>query len=218
MARVRVKVCCISSAEEARLAINAGADAIGLVGEMPSGPGVIDDALIAEITRQIPPPVTPVLLTSRTDGAGIAHHAAVCGVSTVQIVDHIGRDEHQRARRALPGLRLLQVIHVTGAETLDLVRAYGEVADALLLDSGSLAGEVKELGGTGRVHDWSVSRHIVEVSPVPVFLAGGLHADNVAEAIRHVRPFGVDLCSGVRRQDALDPGRLAAFFDAVATA
>lgn len=218
MARVRVKICCISSPDEARLAITAGADAIGLVGEMPSGPGVIDDRLIAEIAERIPPPVTPILLTSRTDGAGIAEHAARCGVSTVQIVDHIDRDEHQRARRALPGLRLLQVIHVTGPEALDLVQAYGEVADALLLDSGSLAGDVKQLGGTGRVHDWSVSQHIVETSPVPVFLAGGLNAANVADAVRHVRPFAVDLCSGVRHQDILDPDRLAAFFDAVATA
>ena len=168
MVRVRVKVCCISSPDEARLAITAGADAIGLVGEMPSGPGVIDDRLIAEIAERIPPPVTPILLTSRTDGAGIAEHAARCGVSTVQIVDHIDRDEHQRARRALPGLRLLQVIHVTGPEALDL--------------------------------------------------AGGLNAANVADAVRQVRPFAVDLCSGVRHQDILDPDRLAAFFDAVATA
>jgi phosphoribosylanthranilate isomerase len=90
--------------------------------------------------------------------------------------------------------------------------------DALLLDSGNQSLPVKELGGTGRTHDWSVSRRIVEAAPVPVYLAGGLTPDNVGEAVRRVRPFGVDVCSGVRSGGRLDEARLAAFAAAVRAA
>jgi len=214
--RVRLKVCCISSAAEARMAIDAGADALGLVGAMPSGPGVISDGAIADIARAVPPPVASVLLTSRTRADAIADHALEAGVNVVQIVSHIDRDEYSRLRQRLPGLRFLQVIHVEDGGAIDLARSYEKVADALLLDSGR-PGQA-ELGGTGRTHDWDISRALVAATSVPVFLAGGLNAHNVGEAIRAVRPFGIDVCSGLRTDARLDADKLADFVRAIAAA
>jgi phosphoribosylanthranilate isomerase len=215
MHRVRIKICCIQSAEEARRAIAAGADALGLVGTMPSGPGPIADPLIAAIADRVPPPVATFLLTSETEPAAIVAHARRCRASTLQLVDRIAPGGHAALRAALPGIRLVQVIHVGGSAALGEASAAAPLVDALLLDSGRPHEAVRVLGGTGRTHDWALSRQIVATVACPVFLAGGLRADNVAAAITTVRPFGVDVCTGVRRPDyTLDPTRLTAFIAA----
>lgn len=211
----RVKVCCISSVEEAAIAIGCGASALGLVAEMPSGPGVITDHQIQEIARSVPPGVSRFLLTSRTDAAGIIDHAESVGVEVIQIVDHVEAAVRERVKAQLPAVRIAQVVHVEDASSVDLARDLAVHADALLLDSGSPGAAVKELGGTGRTHDWSLSRQIVERSQIPVFLAGGLKPSNVAEAVAAVQPFGLDLCSGVRTDGKLDPQKLEAFFAAI---
>jgi phosphoribosylanthranilate isomerase len=213
--RTRVKVCCISSVAEAGLAISLGADALGLVGAMPSGPGPIEDDLITEIVAGVPPPVATFLLTSETTAEAIAAHALKVGASTVQIVSHIDPVEAARLPALIPHIRRVQVIHVEGKDALDLIKAYAPHNHAFLLDSGRPNAIVPELGGTGRVHDWRVSAAFVQASPLPVFLAGGLNAGNVAEAIRQVQPFGVDLCSGVRSPVDLDAGKLRQFMHAV---
>lgn len=205
--RVRLKVCCIADPAEAKLAIAAGADALGLVGAMPSGPGPIADEVIAEIARRVPPPIDTWLLTSREDGAEIADHVERTGVRTVQIVKHVPPATHAEVRRS--GTRIVQVVHVEDEAALDLASRYAESADALLLDSGRPSAQI--FGGAGVAHDWAISRRIVEAMPIPVFLAGGLHGGNVAAAIGRVRPFGVDLCSGVRTGGWLDPTKLGAF-------
>jgi phosphoribosylanthranilate isomerase len=87
--------------------------------------------------------------------------------------------------------------------------------DAILLDSGNQALAVKELGGTGRTHDWRLSREIRERINVPMFLAGGLKPGNVHRAVHDVEPFGLDVCTGVRTEGNLDRGKLEAFFRAV---
>lgn len=214
--RVRLKVCCIASVAEAALAVRLGADALGLVGEMPSGPGVIDDALAAAIARSVPPPVTPFLLTSRSDAEAIADHARDVGVSTVQVVRHVDPAVHARLAERAPQLKRVQVLHVEDDSILALAAEYAPLVDALLLDSGRPSLAVAELGGTGRAHDWDISRRLVAASPVPVFLAGGLKPDNAAAAIDTVRPFGLDVCSGVRTDGALDATKLAALVFAMA--
>lgn len=214
----RIKICCISSTQEAQLAIRLGASALGLVSEMPSGPGVIADALIAEIAAAVPPPIATFLLTSRTDPAQIVAQHRRCRVTTVQICDRLAPGAHAYLRDALPGVSLVQVIHVIGKESVEEAVHASNAVDALLLDSGNQALPLKELGGTGRTHDWSVSARIVEASTIPVFLAGGLNANNVAEAIQAVRPFGVDLCTGVRSQGELDEKKLSRFMHVVANA
>jgi phosphoribosylanthranilate isomerase len=219
MARARIKICCMQSEAEARLAIAEGADALGLVGTMPSGPGPIDDELIAAIAARVPPPVATFLLTSETAADAIIAHAKRCRTNTLQLVDHVAAEVYLRLRDALPGVRLVQVIHVAGDESVAEAVAAAAHADALLLDSGQPQAAIKVLGGTGRVHDWAVSRRIVEAAPCPVFLAGGLRADNVGAAIAMVRPFGVDVCTGVRGADyALDPEKLKRFVAALAAA
>lgn len=215
MTRPRVKICCISSIEEAKLAVAYGASALGLVGHMPSGPGVIDDTLIAEIARTVPPPVASFLLTSQQQVPGIVAHYQRVHTTTIQIVDELENRDYQALRQALPHVKLVQVIHVQNEQSVEEALAISQLVDALLLDSGSPNKAVKELGGTGRVHDWSLSRQIVQQAAVPVFLAGGLRPDNVKAAMDAVQPFGLDLCSGVRTNGQLDEGKLAAFFQAI---
>ncbi|MEO6037504.1 MAG: phosphoribosylanthranilate isomerase [Saprospiraceae bacterium] len=212
---IRVKICCISSSAEARLAIRAGASALGLVGAMPSGPGVIADELIADIARQVPPPVATFLLTSERDASTIIRHQQRVGTNTIQIVDALRAGNYADIRQVLPGVKLVQVIHVTGEESLDEAQRLAIEVDALLLDSGNPNLAVKELGGTGRTHNWTISRRICASVGVPVFLAGGLRPDNVRAAIEAVEPFGLDLCSGVRTNGQLDERKLEAFWEAV---
>jgi phosphoribosylanthranilate isomerase len=218
MRRTRIKICCIQSAAEARLAIAEGADALGLVGAMPSGPGPIEDAEIAAIAAVVPPPVATFLLTSATEPEAIVAHARRCRTNTVQLVDRVAPAAFAQLRAALPGIRLVQVIHVGGEEAIGEARDIAPLADALLLDSGRPHEAIRVLGGTGRTHDWTISRRIVEAASCPVFLAGGLRPDNVGAAVRTVRPFGVDVCTGVRTDYRLDPARLQAFVAAVAAA
>ncbi len=203
------------SVAEARLAVSAGASALGLVGQMPSGPGVVDDSLIAEIAAIVPPPVATFLLTSETRADAIIDHVRRCGTNTVQLVDRVEEGAHAAIRRALPQVKVVQVLHVADADVVDEARSLAGAVDAFLLDSGNPKLAVKELGGTGRVHDWDLSRRIVDAVDRPVFLAGGLRAGNISDAVARVRPFGVDLCSSVRSQGRLDADKLAAFFAAI---
>jgi phosphoribosylanthranilate isomerase len=208
----RVKICCIASLEEARMAIRHGASALGLVSAMPSGPGPIPEELIVQIAARVPPPIATFLLTSRQDAASIIEQQRRTRVNTIQICDHLPAADLDELRRSLPGIRLVQVIHVQGPEALDKATSVARHVDAILLDSGRPKAEVKELGGTGRVHDWAISRQIREALEIPLFLAGGLKAENVREAIGQVSPFAVDVCSGVRTDGKLDEAKLAAFF------
>ncbi len=214
-AQVRVKVCCIGSLEEARTAITFGASALGLVSAMPSGPGCIEEDLIAEIAREVPPPIATFLLTAHQEPGAIIDQHRTCRTTTIQFVDSLDTTAYPVLRRHLPGIGLVQVIHVRDGAALEHALEAAPHVDALLLDSGNPSLTVKELGGTGRVHDWSVSREICRRSPRPVFLAGGLRPGNVAEAVSVVRPFGVDLCTGIRTEGALDAPKLSRFMDAV---
>jgi phosphoribosylanthranilate isomerase len=214
----RVKICCIASLEEAWTAIEYGASALGLVSAMPSGPGVISDELIAEIAATLPPAIGSFLLTSQQDVATIVAQQRRCGVNTLQLCDRLRSGTYEDLRAAIPGISLVQVLHVTGEQVLHEARQVAPHVDAILLDSGDPSLPVKELGGTGRTHNWDISRRVREEVNVPIFLAGGLRPDNVAEAIRAVRPYGVDVCTGVRTRGKLDQARLAAFFEAVRVA
>lgn len=213
--RTRIKICCIASPDEARMAINAGADALGLVARMPSGTGPIADELIASIAAMVPPPVSTFLLTSETRAADIADHIGATNPTTVQIVSHIDPAESLRLARLAPHVRRVQVIHVEGEDALDLIPRYSPHVHAFLLDSGRPGAVVPELGGTGRAHDWAISARFVQASKRPVFLAGGLNPSNVGDAIRQVRPYALDLCSGVRSDGVLDQEKLASFVEAV---
>src|ERR1700752_3271268 len=210
----RVKICCIQSVAEAWMAIEHGAAAVGLVSAMTSGPGPIPEELIAEIAAKVPPGVSSFLLTCQQDAEAIVDQQRRLRVNTIQICDRLPAGSYPRLREALRGVALVQVVHVTGQESVAEAIAIAPEVDAILLDSGNQSLPIKELGGTGRTHDWHLSRAIREAIEVPLFLAGGLKPENVAEAIREVRPFGVDVCSGLRIEGRLDPQKLAAFFRA----
>jgi phosphoribosylanthranilate isomerase len=208
---MKTKVCCISDAAEARMAAQEGADWLGLVGPMPSGPGVLSLEQAREIATSCHFSARPILLTSAQHADAILAEAAFVGVDAVQIVRHISCDEAAQLKAS--ALHYVQVIHVGGREALALIDAYAPYCDAFLLDSGSPSREA--FGGTGQTHDWSVSAECVRRADKPVFLAGGLNPDNVREAIREVRPYGVDICSGVRRHRKLAPALLYAFMEEV---
>lgn len=200
------------------MAIEAGASALGLVSQMPSGPGVISDELIAEIAATVPPAIGTFLLTCRQSVEEIIAQQRACRTNTIQICDHLTGGTHRELKQTLPGISIVQVVHVTGPESVEEAMAVAAHVDAILLDSGNQKLAIKELGGTGRTHDWSLSRTIREGVNVPIFLAGGLTPENVAEAIAAVQPFALDVCSGVRSRGELDGQKLGRFFAAVKTA
>jgi phosphoribosylanthranilate isomerase len=210
-AQTRIKVCCIASEEEAALAIAMGASAIGLVSRMPSGPGPIPESRIRDIARIVPPGIATFLLTSETTAEPIIAQQRYCGTNTLQLVDEVEPGVHAMLRDALPGIKIVQVIHVRDENAVAEARQVSPQVDALLLDSGNPSLATKELGGTGRAHDWAVSRRICDVVHVPVYLAGGLNPLNVGKAIAQVQPFGVDVCSGLRTDGRLDADKLERF-------
>ena len=211
----KVKICCIANEQEAELAISYGASAIGLVGAMPSGPGPISDEEIFRIAQTIPPPIATFLLTCEQTPQGIIEHHLRTRTNTIQIVDELQGRDYDSIKGSLPHIKLVQVIHVRGDESIDEAAELAEHVDAILLDSGDPKLAIKELGGTGRRHDRQISRRIVETCGKPVFLAGGLNDENVREAIETVQPFGLDVCSGVRTDGSLDAAKLQKFFAAV---
>jgi phosphoribosylanthranilate isomerase len=213
--RPRIKICCVLDEAEGHLAVDAGADMVGLVGPGLSGPEVRDEATIRRIAATIPPPVGSVLLTRVSDPDALAAQVTRCGASLVQLCDAMPPAAWAAVRRAAPGVRILQVVHVRGPEAIDEALAIAPHVDALVLDSGAPDGPAPVFGGTGRTHDWALSAEIVRRAPRPVFLAGGIRPDNVAAAWRAVRPFGFDLCSGVREDGRMSATRLSSFFQAI---
>jgi phosphoribosylanthranilate isomerase len=211
----RIKICCIASVEEAAMAISHGADAVGLVAKMPSGPGPIADELIADIVKTIPAGIASFLLTSEQSAGKIIDHVLRTGANTVQIVDELSEGTYMHIREVLPELKIVQVVHVMGEESIEQALEVQAYVDYILLDSGNPKAAVKTLGGTGNTHNWSISRELVKAVSVPVFLAGGLNAGNVQEAIKTVEPFGVDICNGVRTEGKLHKQKLADFINAV---
>ena len=208
----RVKVCCVSSVEEAKIAIRYGASALGLVSDMPSGPGVISEDLILKIVKIVPPGVASVLLTSMQNIDDIIEQQRKLKVNTIQIVDELKSGTHRELKQALPGVSIIQVIHVNGEEAIQEALSLEDQVDAFLLDTGNRSLRVKILGGTGRTHDWTISDKLRRSVKVPIFLAGGLNTNNIQEAIEKVKPFAVDLCSGLRTNGKLDETKVSLFF------
>jgi phosphoribosylanthranilate isomerase len=197
------------------LAMRCGASFLGLVSQMPSGPGPISEEKITKIATAVPPSVTTVLLTSLTDAEKIISQQEKCKTNAIQLVDHVEYDELEKIKNGLPEIGLIQVVHVTDEKAIARAKLVEHFVDAILLDSGNPHQKVKELGGTGRVHNWKISKQICKNSAKPIFLAGGLRPENVPKAIEIVKPFAVDVCSGVRRNGKLDEKTLKNFFHAI---
>jgi phosphoribosylanthranilate isomerase len=213
--KTSVKICCISNEEEAKIALKFGADVLGLVAEMQSGPGIFADDLIQNIVKSVPSETLTFLLTPKTNPYEIIKHQQLTGANCIQLVDEVNVKDYQILRDNLLNIKLIQVIHVLDEKSIEEAKRYAEVADFILLDSGNPNLKVKELGGTGRIHNWELSQKIVESISKPVFLAGGLNPENIRDAIDFVKPYGVDICSGVRTNGKLDLEKLERFFKAI---
>jgi phosphoribosylanthranilate isomerase len=201
----RVKVCGITRLEDALLAAELGATALGFV-FWPDSPRFIDATRAAAIAEQVPETVSTVGVFVDQPLADVQHIAAAVGLSSVQL--H-GRETLEYARGFLqPVIKAVAVAEGFVPESLDAIP--GEIT--VLLD----AHDPVRRGGTGRTIDWSVAS--VAAARRPVFLSGGLTPENVSEAIAQVRPYAVDLSSGVESSPGVkDPLRLRALFDAVRT-
>lgn len=209
--QTKVKICCIQNIDEANLAIQYGASAIGLVSEMPSGPGPIFEAKIREIAEAVPKSINTFLLTSKTDSREIINQLKRCGTDTVQIVDSLTSGNYEDIRNAIDDISIVQVIHVINDHSLKQAIETAPYVDALLLDSGNPSLATKVLGGTGKTHNWQISNSICRNVDIPVYLAGGLNQHNISAAIKTVRPFGVDVCTGVRSDRILDKDKLSEY-------
>lgn len=191
----------MQSVEEARAVASLGIDHVGVTPSHRGLPGEIDEALAAEICRSITGMATSVALSVETDLVAIesivkkvrpdiVHLCAPAGAVTPIAVD--------RLRRRVAGTRIMQAIAVTGPEAVEIAKSYAPYVDYLILDS--VDPNIAGIGAAGMVHDWTVSRAIVDAVSVPVVLAGGLSPENVAAAIDAVRPWGVDSLTHTNRQ------------------
>lgn len=212
---VQVKICCIQSPEEAETALSFGAAAVGMVSEMPAGPGEVPETAIREIADSLPPGAGTFLLTAVTDTARLIEKVQTCGVNTLQLWDSLAPLDYVQLRMALPGVSIVQAIHVIDKSAVDEAIATARLADALVLDSSNPQVPFRWESQSGRIHDWKISREITDTVDCPVLLAGGLDPENIEYAVRTVRPYGVDVCSGVRTGDALDRRKVVAFFEAL---
>ncbi len=195
------------------MALSAGASWLGLVSEMPSGPGVIPLEKIVEIVASLPPETRSVLLTSKLSCDEVLAQHSVAKTWGIQLVDKLSEPELKKLRKSLPNTRLIQVIHVRDKTSISEAGYYDDLVDIILLDSGNPEAKTKTLGGTGETHDWQISRDICALSSLPVMLAGGLTPENIKEARTMVEPSGFDLCSGVRTAGKLDEVKLKKFMD-----
>jgi len=205
----------MSSVEDVRLAVKYGADAVGFVSAMPSGAGIIDESLIPVLASEVPSGMDTFLLTSLTNTENIVSQIRNCKTNTVQLVDSVETHVYKRIRQDLPLIKIVQVIRVAGENSIKEAERISQYVDALLLDSGNPNLLIKELGGTGRIHDWSISKLICQSINKPVYLAGGLNPDNIEEAVSTVRPYGVDVCTGLRTNGTLDEDKLSSFISKV---
>ena len=211
MQKIRVKICCICSVEEAKLATAYGASALGLVGQMPSGPGVISNRRIYKITNSAPPMVSTFLLTSKTKSSAIIDQYKKVNTSTIQIVDALENRDYQHIRNELPHVKIVQVVHVLDDKSVEEAIGVSKHVDAILLDSGNPNLKTKKLGGTGHTQLGSKSKNS-RTNRYSCVFGWGINSNNVKKAIEHVQPFGVDLCSSVRTNGKLDENKLSNFF------
>jgi phosphoribosylanthranilate isomerase len=202
-----VKICGIRRHKDALIAAELGANAIGLlVGKRHNSPDFISAAVAREISRTLPPSVEAVLVTHTTEVDEIERLLLQSGITTVQLHSEIAPDSVERLRGRLPYMKIFKSVHVISADSVADPEAFRKVVDGFVLDTINVATD--QVGGTGKIHDWSVSRQIVTRYPeIPMILAGGLNSENVRSAIEYVRPFGVDANSGTKAPDGFKDTR-----------
>ena len=202
-----VKICGIRRHEDALIAAELGADAIGLlVGQRHNSPDFISAAVAREISRTLPPSVEAVLVTQITEVDEIERLLRQSGITAVQLHSEITADSVANLRTRFPDLKVFKSVHVISAESVRYPEGFSKVVDGFVLDTINVATD--QVGGTGNIHDWSISQEIVTRFPdIPIILAGGLNSKNVRSAIESVHPFGVDVNSGTKGSDGFKDAR-----------
>lgn len=205
----RVKICGNRTSDDLTLAGRMGADAVGLiVGVRHRTEDALAPATAAMLLRDVPVYVNSVLVTHLLTAAGVLELYQAVPASTIQLHDEIAVAEVEAIRRAIPYVPLIKAVGVTSEDAIGTARLFEPYVDALLLDTH--VGD--RIGGTGVAHDWSISRRIVASANKPVILAGGLRPENLIHAVETVRPYGVDVNSGVEFPNGeKDPDRLREF-------
>jgi phosphoribosylanthranilate isomerase len=197
---VRVQIAGVSSLEEALAAERAGADALGFTVRLPNGVhDGLTEVLARDIIAQLPPFITSVAITYVSTVRAAVDLCRNLGVTALQLHGEFPMGELRLVRAALPHLKIIRAVHVTGPEALAAARALERHVDALILDTYDPV--TGRHGATGKTHDWSISRELVASVRVPVILAGGLTPENVVDAVRTVAPWGVDVHTGVENAD-----------------
>jgi len=214
MVTMKVKICGITNTNDARMAAKFGADALGfLIGIRHKSEDVILPEEAKKIISACPPFVTTVMVTHLLESESIISLFREIGTTAIQLHDEIKLDEIKAIRKALPTVRLIKAVHITDLkESLRRARIFERIVDAIVLDTINLKED--RIGGTGLTHDWQISKQIKESVSIPIILAGGLNPSNVQEAIRTVRPYAVDVNTGVKkdRYDRVkDPAKLKDF-------
>jgi phosphoribosylanthranilate isomerase len=195
---VRVKICGITSSEEARIAISCGADAVGfLVGLNYPTEDEIDKLAAKEIIASLPPFVSTVLVTHSKELAWVVDTCQLLGCTTIQLHGDFAREKIPLLRAKVPYARIIKAVHVVDSNSVTVAAGFAQLVDAVLLDTKTQT----RIGGTGITHDWSISAKIAKKISAPVILAGGLTPGNVSAAILKVKPFAVDVNSGVENTD-----------------
>jgi len=202
-----VKICGVRRQEDALLAAELGADAIGLlVGQKHTSPDFIFTTVAKDIARALPPSVEAVLVTHVEDLDELERLLQQSEIRTIQLHSEIAPSSVERLRGRLPHLKIFKSINIISADSVAYPEAFEKLVDGFVLDSINVA--TGQLGGTGKTHDWSVSRQIVMRYPeIPIILAGGLNSENVRSAIEYVHPFGVDVNSGTKAPDGFKDTR-----------
>jgi phosphoribosylanthranilate isomerase len=181
--------------DEVRQAVSAGVDQLGfVVGAYGIVNAELDFDTASSLMREVTPPAKSVALTMSTDVDEIIRMVEAVKPDIVHIsseTDAVGIEKMIELRNRLdPDIKLMKAIGVVDQSSINDALIYSEVSDILLLDTKIR--HMPGVGATGETHDWSISQNIVRLSTVPVILAGGLSAGNVASAIRMVKPWGVD--------------------------
>ena len=213
---MRVKICCIKTPDELKTVARYGIDCVGFVSNMPSGPGIISDKEIRHLAEATPEGVDTFLLTSLTNPEEIIKQQKFCRTKTIQLCNPLEINDLKRLREISGNVKIVGVVHVLGKDSIIKANEMSRYVDAILLDTGNPCENPQKLGGTGRIHDWDISKEICRQVSNPIFLAGGLNYLNVPSAIEKVHPYGVDICCGVRtRDDKLDEEKLKLFLKAI---
>lgn len=194
---IRVKVCGVQNEKDLNAAVEAGADAVGLlVGQIHVSPCFILPGTASRLAAALPPYIQPVLVTHYTDVHEISVLLERTKIQTIQLHGGSTPREVGLIHDRFPHVKIIVAAHLIEERTvLDLMDFYS-VADAILLDS--ILPEERKVGGTGKTCNWDLAAEFTARSPIPVILAGGLGPDNVEEAIRKVKPFGVDANSRLK--------------------